>query len=179
MRTSRALVMALLALACSKDEARAPAQAAEAPAAKPLETPPAPAPAPAAEEPAPAGEASTVLDIPEGGALEATQLNAASVKIEPGDDDETRIYKQVRNRISQVNYCYARQRKVEPRLAGKVTVKITVSPAPHGAVTTAEITEKSMKSPEVETCVLKTVKTFAFQRKGKEEIAVQLPFVFR
>jgi TonB family protein len=181
MRNLCAVLVALVAIACSKEEAKAPAKS-EAPAsAKAVETPvaPAAAPAPAPGEPAPAGEPQTLLDVPEGSALDGTQMNAASARIDPNDDDETRIYKQVRSRISQVNYCYAKQRKIEPRLAGKVTVKITVSPAPKGAVTTAEITEKSMKSPEVETCVLSTVKTFAFARKGKSEIDVHLPFVFR
>jgi TonB family protein len=174
----RLVIVSVLALACAKEEAKAPAPA-EAPAAKPAETPPAPAPAAPVAEAAPAGDPQTELDIPDTSGLSSTQMNASSVKIEAGDDDETRIYKQVRGQISRVNYCYAKQRKVEPKLAGKVTVKITVSPAPKGAVTTAEITDKSMKSPEVESCVLTTVKSFAFQRKGKEELSVSLPFIFR
>jgi hypothetical protein len=137
---------------------------------------PAEAATPVAE---PAGEPTTLLDVPEGSGFDTTHMNAASIKIDPSDDDETRIYKQVRGRISQVNYCYAKQRRLDPRLSGKMTIKITVAPAPKGAVTTAEVTEKSLRSPEVETCVLTTVKAFAFQRKGKAPLDVSLPFIFR
>ena len=116
-------------------------------------------------------EGTTTLEV-----AEPTDLNASLAK---NEDDESRIYKQVRSRLPAVNYCYAKQRRIEPGLAGKIIVKITVAPAPQGSVVDAAITEKSLRSPAVETCVLGTVKGFAFQRKGKETLSMNLPFLFR
>src|SRR5262245_49529663 len=138
----RHLACVLLVLgACSKSEpAPPPVKAPEpqpAPAAKPAEPQAPVAEAPIEEERAP----ETLLDIPEGSAYDTTVANAASSKISADDSDEMRIYTQVRRRLSAVNLCYAKQRKLDPTLAGKLTVMITVAPAPKGTVTTAQITE--------------------------------------
>lgn len=179
---------AALLCACSKTEEKASANPVPAPtptaaieAAKPTPAPAPPQAAPAtvasAELQVLGGDPATALDVPPGSAFNTTVQNSMDDSL--GDNDEGFVYKQIRQRLSQVNYCYAKQRKAEPQLAGKLVVKITVAPAPTGSVTQAEIVEKSLKSTEVEGCVMNTVKSFKFSRKAAEPLTVNLPFIFR
>jgi hypothetical protein len=172
--------------ACTKTEDRtsanppptatAPVEAVK-PAPPPEPAPPPSAPVATAELQVTGGDPATALDVPPGSAFNTTLQNSLDDTLV--DNDEGFVYKQVRQRLSQVNRCYAKQRQAEPTLAGKLVVKITVAPAPTGSVTQAEIVEKSLKSSEVEGCVMNTVKGFKFARKAPEPLVVNLPFIFR
>ncbi|MCC6750182.1 MAG: energy transducer TonB [Deltaproteobacteria bacterium] len=126
----------------------------------------------------PRGEPTTSLDVPDKNSMDAPAQNSAN-PAPAAPDDEGQIYRQVRRQLPMVNACFARQRRVEPDLAGKLTVQVTVGPPPSGSVTTASIVERSFQSPSMESCVVATVKGFAFRRGGGEPLTLTLPFIFR
>jgi TonB family protein len=58
--------------------------------------------------------------------------------------------------VPAVRYCYERELKRTPDLAGKVTVRITVGP--DGAVTNAEIVNSTLNNERVERCILSRIR---------------------
>jgi TonB family protein len=58
--------------------------------------------------------------------------------------------------VPAVQYCYERELKRTPDLAGKITVRITVGP--DGAVTNAEIVNSTLNNERVERCILSRIR---------------------
>jgi hypothetical protein len=135
---------------------------------------------PGAAAPAANVAPETILDVPPADQLTGTtQFAAGDDPAALGGDDEVQVYGQVRQRIRQVHGCYLRQRNLDPRLAGKLTVEMTIAPAPKGSVSEVKVVQRSIDSYEVEECVVATLQHFAFRRQGDTPLTVNLPFVFR
>lgn len=144
-----------------------------APAVKPADRMAPATPAPAAK--APKAPPRTLLDVPKPG-------GAATVEHSIGgsnDREGTALYRHVRRKLPLVNACYARQRRRDPQLRGKLTVEATVGPA--GGVKHARVVSRSssLNSASLEGCVVATIKGFRFKRKGRQPFTLTLPLLFR
>ena len=58
--------------------------------------------------------------------------------------------------VQAIQYCYERELKRDPSLAGKISVRITVNP--DGEVTNAEIIESTLNNSRVERCILSRIR---------------------
>ena len=58
--------------------------------------------------------------------------------------------------VQAIQYCYERELKRDPSLAGKISVRITVNP--DGEVTNAEIVESTLNNSRVERCILSRIR---------------------
>jgi len=60
----------------------------------------------------------------------------------------------------QIRFCYDRELEASPRLKGRITSQLMVQPS--GAVAKERITESTLGSERVETCVLRVLKRMRF-----------------
>lgn len=119
-------------------------------------------------------EPQTVLDLPD--PMEgATQHSAAA----EGVDGTTSIYRLLRRNLAMVNACYKRQRRRDPQLAGKLTVKMRVGPGPKGMVEQAEVVARTFNNATMERCVVGSLKAFSFPREKAEPLEMTVPLLFR
>lgn len=83
----------------------------------------------------------------------------------------------VKKRKARIRLCYERQLNFKPSLAGKVTVHFVIGKS--GNVLSSSIAEDTMKSAEVNGCIIEEVKTWIFPApKGGTLVNVDYPFVF-
>ncbi|MCA9668440.1 MAG: TonB family protein [Myxococcales bacterium] len=147
--------------ACKKEQPTASAQAnkSEQPAAANAPTTP----------------PTTTLDVPKPGEPSKVVQNSYGGA---GGHDDSKYYRLVRRKLPLVNACYARQRRRNPQLRGKLTVEMTVRPK--GDVKDARVVARSINSPPLEGCVVATVKGFHFApSRGREPTTLTLPLLFR
>jgi len=92
-------------------------------------------------------------------------------------DMET-IRRIIRQHAAEYKYCYEKQLNVKRDLAGKVTVKFTISG--NGSVIAAGIEESTMGDRDVESCLVDKIKRWVFpEPKGGGIVTVKYPFVFK
>ncbi len=83
----------------------------------------------------------------------------------------------VQKRKTRIRLCYERQLNFNPSLTGKVSVAFVI--AANGSVKSANIAEDTMRSSDVNQCILQEVKAWVFPPpKGGTLVDVQYPFVF-
>ncbi len=83
----------------------------------------------------------------------------------------------IRRRIDRIRLCYERQLNFQPKLAGKMVIHFVI--AADGSVMTSRVSEDTMKSPPVKSCVEAEVKSWTFPRpEGGVTVNVDYPFVF-
>ncbi|HSH70211.1 MAG TPA: AgmX/PglI C-terminal domain-containing protein [Deferrisomatales bacterium] len=86
------------------------------------------------------------------------------------------IHKAVGTYLGGIRYLYNRELRRNPDLEGKLTVRITVSPA--GEVLDCEVVESTLNSPSLEEGVVKRVKQWSLPAVAPRIITVTYPFVF-
>ncbi len=116
-------------------------------------------------EPALPAVDDTLGDATPGGMVNAAPPTAGSL-------DGATIDRYLKRSIRQVRGCYEKQLAGDPKLAGKVKVRLTI--APDGSVTSSSATGLT---PEVDTCVAAVVKTIAFPRSAAVSTATY-PIMF-
>jgi hypothetical protein len=115
-----------------------------------------------------------------GGAAGAPSALAPIVTL--GKDDalegsltKGQIQDSIRANLNQLRFCYEKELRKDPQLAGKVTVKFTIGNA--GKVTEARA---EGMGAEVAACVTQAVKAIAFPKpKGGGIVNVTYPFIFK
>jgi len=94
----------------------------------------------------------------------------------PGSREPIREIINVHN--PELQRCYQRSLLLRPTLAGKCVVRFTIGS--EGQVVEATMKESNLGAPEMDACILETVRKFAFPRAKRGGIAiVTYPFVFR
>ena len=94
-----------------------------------------------------------------------------------GSLDRIIIQKTVRNHIGELQACYERELTKIKGLKGRVVVTWLIDP--HGNVTSAIVTETSMKNQNVENCVTNNIKHWRFPSpKGGGMVKIEYPFMF-
>jgi hypothetical protein len=84
----------------------------------------------------------------------------------------------IQSHRDQIKYCYSQELTRNPNLAGKVSVKFTISPK--GYVTQAAVSESSLNNAVVEQCIIQKIHTWKFpEPKGGGIVIVNYPFILR
>jgi TonB family protein len=92
--------------------------------------------------------------------------------------DKEAIREVVHRHTNEIRYCYEKALANAPDLMGKISVKFAIGPS--GKVQSVSVESSLMKSPEVEECVVKRVRTWEFPKpKGGGVVSVTYPFVFQ
>lgn len=95
-----------------------------------------------------------------------------------GGLDRDQINAVVQRNLGQVRFCYENALQVNSKLAGRVAVKFTISPA--GAVSVANVAHSSLDSSKVESCIVNKLKAWQFPRpRGNVAVKVEYPFNFQ
>lgn len=92
--------------------------------------------------------------------------------------DQSVVKDVVMSYMPAIRNCYNQELKKDPALAGKVVIRFTVGPK--GTITQAMVASSTLKNKEVESCMLKEVKSWIFPepRRG-ESVDISFPFVFK
>jgi TonB family protein len=136
-----------------------------------------------------AGRIAEVRDLRPGGGIAAPvdvgprhersvpKVSAERPLIEDGKANPTEVARVIRQGLAAIRGCYERGLKRDPRLAGKLILRFTVTPA--GTVTHIEIEDDSLGDEEVARCLRALVARWRFPppQGGPAEIA--FPFVFQ
>jgi pSer/pThr/pTyr-binding forkhead associated (FHA) protein len=94
-----------------------------------------------------------------------------------GSLSKEEIGRVIRRNLARFKYCYEKELNANPNLSGKIAVYFTI--APTGAVAEASVRETSMNDSNVETCVLKVMRSLKFPKpRGGGIVVVTYPFVF-
>lgn len=94
-----------------------------------------------------------------------------------GSLSKEEIGRVIRRNLARFKYCYEKQLNANPNLAGKISVYFTI--APTGSVASAKVRETTMGSKNVESCVLKVMRSLKFPKpRGGGIVVVTYPFVF-
>lgn len=100
------------------------------------------------------------------------------VPIVSGSLDMETIRRIIRQHAAEYKYCYEKQLNVKRDLAGKVTLKFTISGS--GSVIAASVEDSTMGDRDVESCLVDKVKRWVFpEPKGGGIVIVKYPFVFK
>jgi pSer/pThr/pTyr-binding forkhead associated (FHA) protein len=94
-----------------------------------------------------------------------------------GSLSKEEIGRVIRRNLARFKYCYEKQLNANPNLAGKISVYFTI--APTGDVAQASVRETSMNEENVESCVVKVMRSLKFPKpRGGGIVVVTYPFVF-
>ncbi|MBW2735335.1 MAG: AgmX/PglI C-terminal domain-containing protein [Deltaproteobacteria bacterium] len=119
-------------------------------------------------------EPQTILDLPD--PLSTATQHSATGNSDQGASD---IYRLLRRNLAMVNACYKRQRRRDPELSGKLTVKMRIGAGPKGLVEHAEVIARTFQNSPMERCVVGSLKAFSFPRKDDESLEMTIPLLFR
>ncbi len=115
--------------------------------------------------PPPMPEKPPAPRVKPGGALMTGPMSSKTIK------------KVVRAHYAQFKYCYEKQLSKDPTLEGKVVLKFVIGA--DGKVSEATVVETTIKSAELERCMLRAARRMKFpQPLGGGVVVVKYPFVF-
>jgi TonB family protein len=95
-----------------------------------------------------------------------------------GSLDKEVIRRVVRANSNQVRFCYEKELKKNPKLAGTVKVKFAI--ASNGSVASAAVTSSTLNNSAVESCLTGRIRRWKFpEPKGGGIVLVNYPFSFK
>lgn len=95
-----------------------------------------------------------------------------------GGLDRDIIAEVIKSELGQIRYCYERQLSGNPDLYGKVMIRFTIGS--EGLVVEQKIGQTTLKSADVEGCILRRVARWKFPTpKGGTNVLVTYPFLFK
>jgi TonB family protein len=160
-------------------------EAPEGPATPPASEPPAEEPAiPVVAEPAPpvkegsgtpTAEPAVTRPVKEGS--ETRTAEPAVARPAPGTMDREATRRAVGRHLAEIRTCFERGRMDNPRLAGRVLVRIAI--APSGRVSSASIARSDVRSQQVESCIVSAVERWTLPRPaGGVAATITYPFSY-
>jgi TonB family protein len=108
--------------------------------------------------------------------MKGSVKDSAPVDID-GSLDPNVVANTIRSRKGAVIACYEKALKRNPSLAGKITLRFTISSI--GKVTAADIDSNSLGDDEVGQCMTTIVKTWRFPAPAGGEVQFSYPFIFQ
>jgi len=94
-----------------------------------------------------------------------------------GSLTKDQIRRVVQQHRSEIAYCYEKELSKDPSLAGRVTVRFTISAS--GSVVSAVVRDTTLNNAEVEACVTNSVRRWVFpEPDGGGIVIVNYPFNF-
>jgi outer membrane biosynthesis protein TonB len=111
------------------------------------------------------------------GSVSGTVSHATSHNIgAQGTIDKEAVAKVINSHLHEVSACYERALLKTPGLAGKIVLEWGISIA--GAVTSARTKSSTMKSADVESCILNALKLWKFPPAKGAGVVISYPFMF-
>lgn len=124
-------------------------------------------------------------DGPAGSGVGNGDPNGSPFGVIDGDDsdaivtgglDKDQINEVIMRHLGQIRYCYEQGLQKQPGLSGRVAVKFQI--AGSGRVSLAGVKHSSVRSAQIEGCIVSKVKTWNFPKpQGGVNVAVTYPFV--
>ncbi len=93
-----------------------------------------------------------------------------------GSLDSSAIASVVKQKLSGIKYCYEKELKNNPNLAGKVVVNFTIGA--DGSVTNYRVDNSTLNNTNVEQCILRMVRRWKFPAPAGGSVNVSYPFIF-
>lgn len=122
------------------------------------------------------GEGRMAASVGGVGAANALSLNIAESKVSGGLDRDL-VNSIIKSHLGRILHCYERNLSSDPTLKGKLKVRFEIGNT--GSVIAKSVTEKSLNSERVESCVLQQVGTWKFPKpEGGVSVVVTYPFLF-
>ena len=103
-------------------------------------------------------------------------LSGASDVLIQGEEDPAAVSAIVRSKQATLRACYERRLAERPELEGSVSVRFEIGAS--GAVASALVTRSTLNEPEVELCLLKTLRSLRFKKPKFGSVIVNYPFQF-
>lgn len=105
------------------------------------------------------------------------RLKAGSPQV-LGSLSKKAIKRVIRRHAAAIRNCYERELRIQPKLAGKVTVRFTIGA--DGRVISAMAAKSTLGNKNVENCIVARVKRWKFPKpKGGGIVNINYPFVLR
>ena len=109
--------------------------------------------------------------------IESRPAEPAVARPAPGTMDREATRRAVGRHLAEIRTCFERGRMDNPRLAGRVLVRIAI--APSGRVTSASITRSDVRSQQVESCIVAAVERWTLpQPAGGVGATITYPFSY-
>lgn len=109
------------------------------------------------------------------GSTSVAKVRQAAAEIE-GSLDKDIIRRIVRAHINEIRYCYNQGLHKDPKLAGRVTIELTI--AANGTVSASDVADSTVADEAVGTCAAKAVKRWKFPKpEDGGTVVVKYPFV--
>jgi TonB family protein len=93
-----------------------------------------------------------------------------------GQLSKEEIQKVINQHIGEIQYCYEKQLRTQPGLAGRVVLEWGVNP--QGKVSVVKVAQSSLQSAEATNCMMGKLKTWKFPPPRGGSVTVVFPFVF-
>jgi hypothetical protein len=106
-----------------------------------------------------------------------TVIREGAPQVEDGKVDAAAIAREIRARKKALAACYERALKATPTLAGKLVIRFSLAAA--GTVTSVDIEDESLGSPEVSACIKAVVLRWRFGALAEGPAELSFPFVFQ
>lgn len=95
-----------------------------------------------------------------------------------GELDKETVRRYIQSRLDQIRFCYQKEVQRQPDLAGQIKAEWIILPT--GSVARVQITQSSLNSSAVESCVVSRIQTWRFPSpKGGGTVRVSYPFIFK
>jgi TonB family protein len=95
-----------------------------------------------------------------------------------GGLDRDAVYMVIMKNLGQITYCYELGLQQKPNLRGRVAVDFTINP--QGRVSHCTVANSSLRSSQVETCMISKIKTWKFPTPvGGVHVDVNYPFALQ
>ncbi len=109
--------------------------------------------------------------------IESRPAEPAVARPAPGTMDREATRRAVGRHLAEIRTCFERGRMDNPRLAGRVLVRIAI--APSGRVTSARIARSDVRSQQVESCIVAAVERWTLpQPAGGVAATITYPFSY-
>jgi len=111
--------------------------------------------------------------------LETSRASFENDEVQVSGDTARRddLLKFVGARIGSIRSCYSRALRVDPSLKGRLVASFVITPT--GRVGKCSITEDTMKSDNVSSCLTRLIQKWTLPFNADQDITATFPFTFR
>jgi TonB family protein len=103
-------------------------------------------------------------------------LKSQLTKKGEGELSKEEIQKVINQHIGEIQFCYEKQLRTQPGLAGRVVLEWGVNQ--QGRVSVVKVAQSSMQSAEATNCMMTKLKTWKFPPPRGGSVTIVFPFVF-
>jgi TonB family protein len=123
------------------------------------------------------GAIAAPTDVGPRGERSVARVQPSPPVVDDGTANPAELARVVRQGMAAIRACYERALKRDPRLAGKLVVRFTITPA--GTVSLVEVEDDSLGDAEVARCLREVFRRWRFPPPTGGPAEVSFPFVFQ